>query len=149
MPLSTSLYEVTNAIYETLENEKVALGIATVYFGNQNLVPEFPSVWVASSRLERQLAAPGSTHKWALGFRVMVTLVHGKIQSSEINAREEEQLSEAIEAKLHEDLKLGERVIFGMVTLREPGQIPIMDNVQRHFLRATRMTWEADSRQYF
>lgn len=149
MPLTASSYEVTTAVYNVLQLNKATLGLAEVYYGRQEIIPEFPSVWVQAGPIERQLESPGQTHKWAIGFTVNIVLTHGKIQSSQENAREEEQLAEAIEAVMHEDLKLGGRVIFGMVTKREPGQVPQGETTQRYFVRAHLLTWEADSRQYF
>jgi hypothetical protein len=75
----------------------------------------------------------------------MMMLEHGKIQSTEINKKESEELSELVEAKLHEDLTLGGLVIFGYISSIDPG-VRLRES---EMIRATRLTWDGLSREGF
>jgi hypothetical protein len=72
-------------------------------------------------------------------------LEHGQIQSTEINKRESEELSELVEQKLHEDFTLGGLVLFGFVSGIDPG----VRFRESEMIRATRLTWEGLSREGF
>jgi hypothetical protein len=145
--LTASMVEVTQRVYDVLSDAKDELGIAAVYYGMQELIPEFPAISVESGRKQRQLAerSGGSTHKWAITFTVSLMVEHGKLQSSTTTRKETEQLAELIETKLHEDLKLGGLVIFGFVTSIDSGVTRRKDIM----IRATRIIWEGVSRETF
>ncbi len=142
MPLATTLAEVTDAIRDVLDAAKVELGLDEVYYGPQDLMPTFPSVYVRSGPLDRTIHA---THQWALDLNVIIDLFYGTIQSGEINQYEAEQKADQIATKLHEDDYLGGKVIFGFVTRIEPVTVRRNDVM----IRTIRITWTGDSRQTF
>lgn len=139
---------VTQAIIDLLQvpATKAALGVKEVYYGAQELIPDYPAVEVESFPKERTLSTERATlRQFHITIRVGIMVLFGKVQSSEINKKEAESLIERIENKLHEDFTLGGLVIAGFVTRVEPGVIPR----QGVMLRASRLVWEARSREVF
>jgi hypothetical protein len=133
---------ITQRIVDILTESADELAIKGVFYGYQQLIPEFPAISVESGRKAR---GGNSTHRFEITFSVLMMLEHGKIQSTEINKKESEELSELVEAKLHEDLTLGGLVIFGYVASIDPG----VRFRESEMIRATRLTWNGLSREGF
>jgi hypothetical protein len=142
MPFTTTLTEVTDAIRDVLVAAADELELKNVYYGPADLMPEFPSVLVRSGALDRSLHA---THQFALDLNVIIDLFYGTIQSSEINQYEAEQKMDKITSKLHEDFRLGERVVFGFVTRIQPVTLRRNDVM----IKTMEGTWTGQSRQTF
>jgi hypothetical protein len=133
---------ITQRIVDVLTESADELTLKGVFYGFQQLIPEFPAISVESGRKFR---GGSSTHRFEIRFSVLMMLEHGKIQSTEINKKESEELSELVEAKLHEDLTLGGLVIFGYVSGIDPG-VRLRES---EMIRATRLTWDGLSREGF
>lgn len=133
---------ITQRIVDILIENADELTLKGVYYGYQQLIPTFPALSVESGRKAR---AGSGTHRFEIQFSVLMMLEHGQIQSTEINKRESEELSELVEAKLHEDFTLGGLVLFGYVAGIDPG----VRFRESEMIRATRLTWEAVSREGF
>jgi hypothetical protein len=133
---------ITQRIVDILTESTDELALKGVFYGYQQLIPEFPAISVESGRKSR---GGNSTHRFEVTFSVLMMLEHGKIQSTEINKRESEELSELVEAKLHEDLTLGGLVIFGYISSIDPG----VRFRESEMIRATRLTWDGISREGF
>jgi hypothetical protein len=142
MPLTADPTEVTQAIVDVLEANKLAIGLADVYYGAQNLKPTFPSAECASMPTDRDIV---TTRQFSVTFRVGITAMFGKIGDVEANTKGSEELVEAIKNKLHEDFFLGGLVIFGYVARTEPG-VAVRAGTP---IRATRLVWTAESREAF
>lgn len=140
MAETDSSVAVTQKIVDILDGQKVALGIAAVYFGDRTLIPEFPSVVCESGVKERDLVA---TKQYGLILRTDVYIYHGKIQSDEANRKETEQFAEAVEAVLLQNATLDGLVIYGFVESMATGRIVKASAM----IRATRLVFRAVSRK--
>jgi len=119
------------------------LGLAKVYYGQQRLMPDFPSVCVES--LPKVRAWTGAGHRFEVKLRVGLLVYCTKIQSSIITKKQSEEIAEAIEDVLHEDFTLDNLVLHGMVTRIDYG----VSRVEDVMIRSVRMQWEAMSREEF
>lgn len=142
MTLAVKGTVVTKAIQTLLEQEKDALGVRKVFYGEQSLYPEFPAIAVQSGR---KLRSHENTRKNRLDFSVNILIVHGKVQSSELNREASEVLAEAVEDIVNADVSLGGLVIFGQVVAVDPGVLARRDVM----LSTTRLSWEGRSRETF
>lgn len=142
MAETDSSVAVTEKVHGLLSFRKAELGIAEVYYGDQTLIPVFPAVVLESYPKDRTIRV---THKFDLTIRVGITIYHDKVQSTTVTKKEAEELAEAVEAVLQEDMTMGGLVLFGFVTRVEPG-VAIR---QREMIRASRLTWEGRSKVKF
>ena len=133
---------VTQRVFDILTENADELTLKGVYYGYQQLIPTFPAISIESGAKARGGAG---THRFEIRFSVLMMLEHGQIQSTEINKKESEELSELVEQKLHEDFTLGGLVLFGYVTGIDPG----VRFRESEMIRATKLTWEAISREGF
>jgi len=137
--------EIVDAMVALLDQQKEVLKIKRVYWGDQNKIPDYPSVCVAPFPKDRALTGEGATHRFAIQHRIGIYVYHGEVGSAEINQREAALLAEDIEATLHLNTDLAGLVIFGFVSLMQPG-FTIRENT---VVKVTRLQWEARSRQNF
>lgn len=142
MPLATKPSVVTQAIVDVLETNKVALGLAEIYYGPQGLIPEFPAAEVSSLPMTREIK---NIHQYQLTLRSSVLILFGKIQAVETNTKGSEEKAEAVQDQLHLDNTLDGNVLFGYITRIEPG-VAIRKATP---LRATRLIFEGISREAF
>jgi hypothetical protein len=112
-----------------LKANKVALGLRAVYYGDQNLIPETPSVCVQPAELNRTLR--GANWQVDNFIDVFIIVYHGEVQSKQVNQEECDARTVAIEAFLHTDHYLSNigidaqapLVTQGFVTNITPGTI--------------------------
>lgn len=111
--------EVVQALTDKIETNKVSLGIAGVYYGEQNAVPAFPAVMVAGSPLQREIHG---TRTFMLTFTVFIYVIDAKLSIGK-SARIKVDLQEAraITSLIHTDKTLGGNIIFGFISGEEPG----------------------------
>lgn len=141
--LTTSSVEVTSRIHAILTEEAEALGLKAVFYGRQELMPDFPSACVES--LPKDRAWNGTGHRMEVTLRTGILVYVTKIQSSTITKKESETLAEAIETLLHEDFTLGDLILHGMVTRIDYG----ISRIEDVMVRSVRIQWEASSREQF
>lgn len=132
---------ITQRLYDIIDSNKATLGVFAVYYGDQTLIPDFPSVVCESFAKDRVLVESG--FKYHLTLRTGIIVYHGKIQASEVTKKETEELAEVIEALVMEDNTLGGTIVHGYVSRIEPG-VAIKNEIM---LRASRLTYEAESRK--
>jgi len=140
--LTTDMTIVTQMIVDKLTDAADELGLANVYYGLQELIPEYPAVCIESFPKRR---ASYGTHSFNVELAVGLLVYHGKIQSSTVTKKECEVMAERIQDKLHEDFYLGGLVLFGYVTRVDPG----VSRVQEVMIRSTRIIWEATSKERY
>jgi len=133
---------ITQRVVDILTEAADELTLKGVYYGYQQLIPTFPALSVESGRKAR---VGNGTHRFEIRFSVLMMLEHGQIQSTEVNKKESEELSELVEQKIHEDFTLGGLVLFGYITNIDPG-VRLRES---EMIRATRLTWEGLSREGF
>jgi hypothetical protein len=117
------------------------LKLQDVFYGDESLLPKFPAVCVIPAGKRRE--SIGSPFYYRVDHQVHVTIYHGGIRSGEINTQKTLQVAEAVEAVLHSDHTMGGNVVHGVVLQMTPG---IMMRGGK-FMMATRLEWEAVSRQ--
>lgn len=135
MALTDSIYVVGTAVYTLLDSRKVDLGLQDVWYGDQDKTPRTPCVAVETGPKIRTLN--GAPRRTQVDMDVYLLVYHEMIRDTQENQRASEQLSEAIEAVLHEDPTLGGILIHSMVTLNEPGYATRGGAL----IRASRMTF--------
>lgn len=133
--------EITQKLVDIIDQSKALLGIHAVYFGDQNLIPDFPSVVCESFVKDRVLAESG--FHYHLTIQAGIIIYHGKIQASEITKKETEELAEDVESLVMQDNTLNGLIIHGFVSRIQPG-VSIKNEVM---LRASRLTYEAESKR--
>lgn len=128
---------VSQYIYDILNTgtAKAQLGLAGVWDGEQNLIPQIPAVCVVVGNYTREYA--GIPFRTDNTFTVFLIVYHAKIQDVQLNQRECNQRAEAIMDFLHQDLTMGGNVIDGYVTALEPGYL----QAGKSMTYVTRLTW--------
>lgn len=131
---------VTQAVFDLWNTNKLTLGLADVWYGDQELNPRTPSVSVESGTYNRELQ--GAQNATVNHFIVESTLYVARIGDNQANLKASEQLAEAMMDLIHQDLNLGGLVYYGFVTTITPGVVRKGNSL----MRATRITWEGDSK---
>lgn len=131
--------EILDGLKEVFEPK-----LANVYYGQQELMPEFPCIAIEGSTKLRSLPT-GATHFWRVDIGTTLYVYHEKVQSSTVTREETDALVEQIEDMLHGNLTMDGLVIFGYVTRSDPGTAVRRDTM----LRTTRMSWEGRSKERF
>lgn len=142
MPLTDKSTPVTQKMHDILEARKVPLGLADVYYGDQDQIPTFPAACVFSGPRTRRVTETG---KPEVVISVTIIIYFGRIQSSELNIKRTEEISEAVEDELHKNRSMDGLVVHGYVTSVDPG-VALKNDVM---IKATRITWEARSQKLF
>ncbi len=145
MPFFTEPEEALDYIHNLLESNKGDLGLSTVGYADERLLPEYPAVVVSfNAPVERDIHA---TRQFRLDWSIQLVVYHARLSAShKTRTREDMQLAAAIRAKLHEDKSLGGGVIFGFVASERPG---IMADDRGQANIATMLIWTAESRELF
>ncbi len=138
-----SLLLVTNHLHTLLNGYKANFtpAVADVFYGDQNQIPRTPAITVAASQKSRELA--GAPRRILNTFEVFINIYFSNVRPIAVNHEEADQLAEAVEAKIHEDIVFGGLVINSLVVLNEAGFLN-RDNSQfrgnRLIVRATSKT---------
>lgn len=142
LPCTDSQYVVADYLFTMLRTAKGLFtpAIREVFYGDQKRIPETPALTVAAS--EKRRALVGAPRRVENTFHVFINLFVFNVRDVALNHREADQLAEAVEAKIHEDVALGGLVIHSMVMLNESGFLN-RDNSQ---FRGNRLVVEATSR---
>ncbi len=133
---------MTQKVVDILEGESTRLGLKGVYFGDQELIPEYPAVTVEPGTKTRTIRA---LHEYELNLTTTIYLYHGKVQSSETTMKENTALAEELEDVLAEHRKMDGVIINSIVTRMDPGIVRRNDVMRR----VTRITLEALSKELF
>lgn len=112
-----------------------------VWFGDQELIPRYPSCAVDPIQLERTF--DGFPFQTVNNHTVFLHIYHGRIADTQETDLQCVQFAEQVVDLLHEDPQLGGLVIQGFCKKYEMGQAVRNTN---QLLRATRITWEGISK---
>ena len=140
--LAGSLVTICDYIFEKLEANQANLGVAQVYYGDQEKFPETPSVCVEPDERPRELKSAQRMTK--VTFRIYILVYHGTISSPQANRRDADLLAENIEALIHEDPQFGGLLIHSLCTNIESGYA---NRGERTLVRTSRITFEGLSQQ--
>jgi len=140
MPLTDNLVVVGEALESYLESGKDGLGIRTVWYGPDELIPETPAITVAPDGKTRTIIETG--HMTYNDFTVTITIYHARLGDPAVTRKECDQMAEAVEDYLHSNIKLGGLVYTSLVKTLEPGTARRANVI----LKATRLTWVGRSK---
>jgi len=140
MASTDSLLEVMNQIEAYVIAGQSTLGLKKVWVGDDDALPEMPSVTIAPGAKTREIQETG--HTVINRFPVYLTILHARLDSTQTTLKESIALSEALEDYLHEDKRLNGLIVYSYVRSVEPG----VTTRQRALVRATRLLWEGMSK---
>lgn len=141
--------EVVGYIAAAIDAEKATLGISRVFFGEQTLVPEYPSVSVVPGPMDRTLHA---TRQFMLVFNIEIRIYHGNLKMSVSQRSDADMaLARAVTVLLHDDPTLGGNLdLPGFVTSEDGGIMGRgMGTDRPTFVVGTRLTWRGQTREVF
>lgn len=151
MPNATADVSVlTQYIVDMLSADPYLGGLLTnplqdVWYGDEALIPRFPTVTVESSNLSSILG--GAPYRTDNDIRVVLIVYASKVQPGEITRKEADQLAYAIRSKLHTDRTLGGLVIHGFVSSIEYGYaVRRTTGSTATLIRAARLTWDGKNK---
>lgn len=127
---------IVQYIVDKIDAAKNGLGIKRVYYGDQNLIPEIPSVTVEAGDKERNYNQTGLQTNVIIP--VYIFVYHSGIRDLQITKKADDELAEAIEDLLHSDVNLGGLVINGLVVNTSPG----FANRGKEIFVVHRLTWQ-------
>lgn len=152
MPLTKSSVDITQKIIDILSTPAniAAIGYGlkaeSIYYGDQELTPDFPAIIVESFTKDRSLTAPrATTRQFQIDLSTNILILYGKVQSSEITKKDAEIIAERVEDVLHSNFTLDGLVVFGFVARVDPG----FTRRQSTMIRATRLIWAGRSKHTF
>lgn len=149
MPLAIETYlrtqqELARYMTDFLDEESGELGLATVKFGSERLIREYPAVLVVPEGIQRTIHG---THTFSLTITCNLWVYHARLDISHSQRSEEDlELTSSITEKLHEDMTLGSRLIFGWVTSENQG---FFNRPKGEAVVGTRMVYEGLSQERF
>lgn len=131
-------------VTDFLTEEAGELGLATCTFGSERLIREYPAVLVSPEGTARDIHG---THTFSLMFTLNLWVYHAKLDRSHSQRTLEDLLLvSSITDKLHEDMTLGRRLIFGFITQESPG---FFNRPKGEAVVGTRMVYEGRSQERF
>lgn len=143
MAYFTKPEEVLDYIHDLLETKEGELGLQYVAYGNEEMLPRYPAVRVASGLFEKELHA---TRQWRNTFRVELYVYHGKLTATHAHrSKADLELASAVREVLHDDMTLSNQIVHGWVTAEGNAQIARKTTV----IVGTRMAWEGQALESF
>lgn len=137
--LTDKISVVSQAVHDLLEENKVGLGLADVWYGDQEKLPQTPAACVEAGTKTRDLN--GSPRRTQVIMEVFIIVYHERVSDSEENQKKSELLGEAVEDLLHQNEDLSGLVIHSMVISNEPGYV-VRGGAQ---IKASRLTFQCTS----
>jgi hypothetical protein len=141
MPLTDKMSVIAEYMYNQLLTNMGTLGLAAVYYGDQDKIPTTPVACVEPDTKTRTLN--GAPRKTAVDLSLYVLVYHSGLRDPQSNRQDADILAERIEDFFHEDRTLGDQVIDCMVSTIESGYAQKTNDV----MRASRLTLTARTQQ--
>lgn len=141
MGLTASLVEVNQALLDKLLTNKVALGLADAFYGDQDLINSTPVACVESGHKINNLDEMAVNRKLNIIFDTYIIIYASKVSSSEVNKKDSELFAEAIESFIHLDRTLGGLLIHCYITELVPGY----SNKNGSLYRSSKLTFHGIS----
>jgi hypothetical protein len=145
MPLTDSTETIANYIYTKIKlpANMTSLGLSSVWYGDQELLPVTPAVCVSPGPKQREFQ--GATFRTLNTIETYALVYYGKIQDIQVNLHSATTLADSIETLIHSDLTLGGNVIAVLCTQNEPGVI----NKAGVWVMGARLTFQSTSKTTF
>ena len=134
--MDSNLSVIVQYIVDKFEANKTALGVKDVFYGDQNRIPNIPSITVEGGDKDRSYTQTGL--QTVVNLPVFIYIYHSGIRDLQITKKACDELAEAVEALLHTDVNLGGLVVNGLVTSMEPG----FANRGKEIFVVHRLTWQ-------
>lgn len=138
MPLTDRTSVIHQAHFDLVEANKVGLGIADVWYGDQARIPRTPAICVEAGAMDREPAGVTGKGNTENTFRIYHLIYVGRVQDVQVNVKQAQELSEALMDLLHVDMRLGGLVLYGYVRTIEPGFVRKADAM----LKVQRLLWQ-------
>jgi hypothetical protein len=136
--------EALDFIHDLLDTAKGDLGLASVWYGDENFVAPYPAAVVAPGGLVRNLYA---TRTFEIILQVTIFVMHGDLSVSyRTRTRDDIRLAESVTSLLHTDYTLGGNVVYGYVVSETPGAI---NRPKGTGIVSTSIAWNGNSRAQF
>ena len=117
--LTGSLVDIATYLHDLVVANQATLGLADVFWGDQDRIPRTPAVAIEPDSKSRML--DGAPRRTLVEARVVLLVYHAKVQDIQVTRKQADQFAEAVETLIHTDKNLGGLVIHGMVTDLESG----------------------------
>lgn len=144
MPLSNSLVEVCDYLFQKMVDNKANLALADVYFGDQDKLPVTPVVCIEPGEKRNILRRAGAGRMIDIEFDISILVYHSFITSPQQNRRGADTLAELVEDIVHADKQLGTTnplVIHGYCTTVQSGYTTKTGTL----VRANKILYQAQS----
>lgn len=142
--------DVLDYLYGVISDNKEALGIVTVGYGTENLVPIYPACILSAGSTLRELH---STRTFLVTYEMNLWIYHADMDASHaVRTKEDLQLVTEIVQLLHSNFQAitpsqpSGQLIFSYVHTEEPG---IAQNRRSNAIVATRLVWTGENRVPF
>lgn len=138
--------EALDYIYNLLTAQKVALGLNSVWYGDDEWAAPYPAAVLTSGGLLRE---PHSTQTFAVRLTITIFIMHANLATDHrTRTREDLMLSEAVSTFLHSDKSLGGNIISGtgIIASETPG---VTNRPKGQNVISTSLVWNGESRQQF
>lgn len=139
--LSGSLVEICDFLFNKVVDNKANLGLADVFYGDQDRLPSTPVVCVEPGIKRNLLRQAAGGRMLDIVFELTLLSYHSFIQSPQENRRGADALAEAVEAVVHSDRQLGGRVIHGYCVDVQSGYV----NKSGSLVRSNKISYQATS----
>lgn len=138
--------EALDYIYNMLTVNKVALGLRSVFYGDDEWTAPYPAAVLTPGGL---LRVPHSTQNFRVQLTITIFVMHANL-STDHRARTREDLimATAVSDLLHSDKSLGGNIISGsgIVISETPG---VTNRPKGQNVISTSLVWNGESRQQF
>lgn len=140
--LTDDIVLVAKALQKIIEDNKRALGIKDVFYGDQDRIPRSPGLCVETGETNRELN--GAPRRVLVKMTVYLLVYHNALKAGAAGQREEnDALAKAVQTEIHknENKDLGGLIIHGYCTNAEMGYLQKQDSLWQ----VTRITHESTS----
>jgi hypothetical protein len=123
MPYLLLLDDVTQAVYDRINAQKVALGLRQVYYADNNFTPQYPNAVVVHGRRAKTRHSTGN--RFLFTFSVFVYVLHANMNLNKaMRSKADIQLAEQTGAFIENDFHLGGQVVECYIEAIEPALLP-------------------------
>jgi hypothetical protein len=138
--------EALDYIYNLLTTQKVALGLQSVWYADDEWAAPYPAAVCASGGL---LRVPHSTQTFRVQLNITIFIMHANLATDHrTRTREDLQIAEAVSNLLHTDKSLGGNILTGtgIIVSETPG---VTNRPKGQNVISTSLVWNGESRQQF
>lgn len=143
MTLTISMVDVAEKIFDLL-TANTNLGLAVVYYGDQNRLADTPAACVEPSIKNNNLKTSAMARKLDPEIITEIIIYHSPIQSTQVTRLECDRFGEAVETFINTKRDLDGLIIHGYVTTLESGYVEKTGQI----MRACRLTHKSITQGY-